>query len=610
MQKKHYTVEFKKSIKALKSETATAGKTAVACFVLTVALALSLCGCKGAVVTDTESKTEDVLEHPENYTAEDVISMWKPEKINPALQTDRLIAHGGGEIEGCDTSNSAEALMNAADSGYSLVEMDFNITSDGHVVLVHDWNETTEYYYQTKLIEPVSLEEFKGFLSYGKFHVMELSDLIHILDMSDTFRIVTDAKTANLEVLTAIAEQYPAYLDRFIPQIYQYDQYQTVKDLGYKDIILTLYMMQAPVVEEIADFYEEKGLYAITISVEDYMDKIANRLAGKGVKIYRHPVNSFEESNDLMEEGVYGVYTSGLLPREYTSPDADYYITMPDEDGREVKLTDYTVNGNTVADIVARRVHGMDEGEYRIYYIGDDGLRMSDQSLDDLPYGEVHMPVEIWEVDERFVGHFTGRTLDYYLWKDRSGVRILDAKFKYRADQLKVAEDLGEVEDRLLAGRDDEELCRDILDRAFIAKSGEYLYYVNGIPGAFKLANDYIYAFESDGEKEGERCTYVPVAEAAKALGADEVTMSEDGVINIHISWKKTTDFASSRYLYPYKPYLRKTLVCGRYLADVFGRGLLEGEEGVIVILPRSIEWEKLSEETKAAVLQVAGELY
>ena len=624
MQNERCPEGLKSSWKRRSEKTATAAKTAVACFVLTFGLIFTLAGCTDMAQTAAEPTLEDIAAAPWNYTASDVIDLWEPAEIKPEEQTDILIAHGGGELDGFSTSNSAEAVMAAADNGYSLIELDFNMTSDGHVVLVHDWNETTVYYYQTQFESPPDLETFKGMLSYNRFHTMSIDDLVAIFDKCDTFRVVTDAKDANIEVLTAIAEQYPEYLDRFVPQIYGYEQYETVKELGYKDIILTLYVMEVPLRNELAAFYRDNGLFAITISIEKYMDKLAGQLIADGVKGYRHSVSDFEECCRLLDAGCHGVYTSGLLPREFTSQDANYYITMPGPKGTEVKLTDYSIKGDTVADIVARQVHGLQENEYRIYYIGDDGLRMSDQSLDELPYGEVHMPVEIWKVDEEFVGHFTGRTLDYYLWKDDRGVRILDAKFKYRADKLKVVPAFEATLDEALAENPDKKRCREILDGAFIAKAGEYYYYVNGLTGAFMQEDEFFYPMldvipeEDITIDEGESSdpavgVYVPVADAAMAMGASSVKMTDEGDIVISVKRINVTEYKENRDQYPYRRYLKKTLVSGKYLGEIFGRDILEGTgdtKGTLIILPKGTSAGKLADEVKSSLMEAAGRLY
>lgn len=612
---------FFKSFAKLKrnsKNTATAGIPAVAGFVLILCMILLFAGC------DMAPKEEIALTVSEETAA--LIDAWQPKEIHEKEQTDRLIAHGGASVDGYQTSNSAEAVMHAADSGFKLIELDFNMTSDDRVVLVHDWDATTTYYYQEHFDGPISHADFTNRLSYGRFHTMGIENLIAILDKSDSFKIVTDAKEANMRVLESIARDYPDYLDRFIPQIYGYEQYEKVKEWGYDEIILTLYQMPFPIdAQKIVRFYNEKNLYAITIVDEGYMQRVVKALLEKDVKIYRHPVSNYERYEKLLEEGNYGVYTSSLTPEEIVGPNAGYYITMPDEDDPEktVKLTDYAVKGDTVEEVVALQVHGLGPSEYRIYYIGDDGVRMTNQGLDQLPYGKVHMPVEIWEVDKRFVGHFTGRTLDYYIWKDENGVRILDSKYEYRADLRKVIPKMEDFSGKAEVDPRGFEKLTNILKRSFVAKAGEYYYYNEGKSGSFLLESEFFYAAfgPSKPDTEGVQSStevYLPVAEAAKSLGASKVGMNDEEEIFIEIpkgilESSHNQNYKADRNKYPYMPFLQKTLISGNSLGSIFERDVLEGEEsssGIIIILPRDISASDLTDKEIKRLLTIAARLY
>ena len=58
--------------------------------------------------------------------------------------------------------------------------------------------------------------------------------------------IVTDVKDDNLRALKKIAADYPDLIDRVIPQIYAFEEYEPVWNMGYRNIILTLYVKNYP----------------------------------------------------------------------------------------------------------------------------------------------------------------------------------------------------------------------------------------------------------------------------------------------------------------------------------------------------------------------------
>ncbi len=60
-------------------------------------------------------------------------------------------------------------------------------------------------------------------------------------------RIITDIKTNdNVNILAEIANSYPEAIQQFIPQIYSFVEYEPILELGYQDVILTLYRLDSP----------------------------------------------------------------------------------------------------------------------------------------------------------------------------------------------------------------------------------------------------------------------------------------------------------------------------------------------------------------------------
>ena len=55
--------------------------------------------------------------------------------------------------------------------------------------------------------------------------------------------LVTDVKERNLDALEHIGSNYPQFLTRIIPQIYQPSEYTIVRELGFEKIIWTLYKL-------------------------------------------------------------------------------------------------------------------------------------------------------------------------------------------------------------------------------------------------------------------------------------------------------------------------------------------------------------------------------
>ena len=115
-----------------------------------------------------------------------------------------------------------------------------------------------------------------------------------------------------MEGLKYISDKYGYIKNQFIPQIYSEGEYSYVKDMGYENIIYTLYALdynQKTDTEEIVRFANENKLLGITFSSELATDDYIKELKKAGVKLSTHTVNSKSEMERLKEMGIDGIYS-------------------------------------------------------------------------------------------------------------------------------------------------------------------------------------------------------------------------------------------------------------------------------------------------------------
>lgn len=124
-----------------------------------------------------------------------------------------LIAHAGGGLPNAAYTNDLKALELAAAHGFSLIELDFRRTSDG-VAFGHD----------PERLSPLTFDQLLAFLR-----------------RNPNVSIVTDFKTGNVAGLRRLAELAGALRDRFVPQIYRFEELQPVIAMGYPRPILSVY---------------------------------------------------------------------------------------------------------------------------------------------------------------------------------------------------------------------------------------------------------------------------------------------------------------------------------------------------------------------------------
>lgn len=252
--------------------------------------------------------------------AENVNAQASEEKIEPeeagTPTAPRLIAHAGGEIFGIRLTNSLQAFYNSYDKGFRFFETDISKTSDGVPVMVHDWGNTNwlrDIKYSTKA---ATYEDFKSTKTILGLKLMDISLLLDWLSNHPDAYVITDVKEDNISVLSTIRDLYPKIAEQIIPQIYSFEEYDTVKALGYDQIILTLYKLDVPA-DKVINFCNSHELFALTMSADRAAPDYVKQYGNIGIPIFVHAVNDFDVYQKLRDSGVYGVYTDYFQPSEW-----------------------------------------------------------------------------------------------------------------------------------------------------------------------------------------------------------------------------------------------------------------------------------------------------
>ncbi|MCR4770849.1 MAG: hypothetical protein K5855_00925 [Oscillospiraceae bacterium] len=232
-----------------------------------------------------------------------------------ASAREQLVAHAGGAVWGYRYTNSLEAFDCAYDNGFKYIETDLSLSSDGEVVLIHDWDSMA----RRMLFSPGirSRGEFISEESFAGLTLMDAGMLADWLRRHGDCRVITDCKDDNAEVIGRLFEAYPELRGRFIIQIYSFDEYDAVKALGAEDIILTLYRMPEADADALISFGAEHPLWALTINVSRLSEELLASLTGAGIRVYAHTVNDLGEFEKWRELGLSGIYTDYFCPARW-----------------------------------------------------------------------------------------------------------------------------------------------------------------------------------------------------------------------------------------------------------------------------------------------------
>ena len=230
------------------------------------------------------------------------------------------IVHAGGRVAKTDgravgSSNSAEAVLNAYRAGERVLEIDFNWTSDGELVCIHDWG--SRFSSQITEGQALSLEEWKKARIYGELTPLTLESLAVFLREHPDLYVVTDVKEGNVEAAGRIVQTCPDLLERFVIQIYREEEYEPVAALGFPFIIFTLYDL--PQREKLdtgkwADFAAGHPLTGYTYPVELMnVEGYTEAMRRIGLPLFVHTVNGSGEIQNCYDRGITAVYTDDVL---------------------------------------------------------------------------------------------------------------------------------------------------------------------------------------------------------------------------------------------------------------------------------------------------------
>jgi glycerophosphoryl diester phosphodiesterase len=229
----------------------------------------------------------------------------------------KYIAHAAGGINGQTYTNSLEALNLNYRQGGRLFEVDFDLTRDGVVVAIHGWEAADDFIGGTEH-KQYSHHAFKTFKRRDGFTQMDIDRVAKWLAAHPDAYIIPDVKTEgkNIEVLKKILTKYPQLSRQIIAQIYNFNEYEPVRELGFEHIILTGYRMKDKD-EAIVNFAKNAQLYAIVLPQWRFKtNSLSNQLKSLGFFLYTHTINDCKKVAELNKKGVDGFITDFLLQKK------------------------------------------------------------------------------------------------------------------------------------------------------------------------------------------------------------------------------------------------------------------------------------------------------
>jgi glycerophosphoryl diester phosphodiesterase len=226
-------------------------------------------------------------------------------KDNKILNTNSYIAHSAGGIDGLVYTNSYEALLHSINSGFKLIELDLNVTSDNRIVALHDWISFKE---NCKNLEikidptPLSYDDFNKckFVVNGKVLTQLTEDLINIFFLEHKDLILFTDKIKDYDLL----KKNLKFSDRIIPETFGIKSYLLAKINGFKDVIFPYKKKNF-----FTNFFFDFKILSLNSQEFIYKKNEVIKDFEKGVLIYVYTSNEEKFNLENIGTAISGVYT-------------------------------------------------------------------------------------------------------------------------------------------------------------------------------------------------------------------------------------------------------------------------------------------------------------
>lgn len=228
-----------------------------------------------------------------------------------------VVTHAGGQIGGCNRTNSKEALKKALQNKKTTIELDFMFTSDGQLVCSHGWENE-----KGKNIKAPTYAKFKKTKVKKRFTPLSAAEAISYLKNYPDVYLVVDTQEKKIkkvyEKFAKLCDQQNCknLLKRVIPQIYKDSDYKAVRSVyKFKNVIYSLYKKKPKTIEDykkIAKFCKAKKIKMVAIEHKKVSSSIVNVFHKYDVKCGAHTVNQQQRLDQLKNMGVDLIYSDTL----------------------------------------------------------------------------------------------------------------------------------------------------------------------------------------------------------------------------------------------------------------------------------------------------------
>ena len=258
-----------------------------------------------------------------------------------------VFAHALGTVDGRTETNSLDAFLQSYAAGQRVFEVDLQLTSDGHLVARHDWEQISYYNLEQTYAGVMDWETFKNTPIIFYYTPLDVEGLVSLLQEYPDVYLVTDSKDTDeatvraqiREFVRAIGEIGDQTLwERIVVQIYHEDMYTWIsEEAPVTNWIFTLYQIITPDYERIGAFCRDHDIPVVTLSTERLTKEHVEILHRYGRLIYVHTVNRLRMMLETSwgADGFYSDYVSPDQLKAVLDRTNQMYLSAPQDPPEE-----------------------------------------------------------------------------------------------------------------------------------------------------------------------------------------------------------------------------------------------------------------------------------
>ncbi|MFV0542740.1 MAG: hypothetical protein ACK5L8_03515 [Marinicella pacifica] len=204
-----------------------------------------------------------------------------------ARDSNRYIAHAGGQIDGFNYTNSLEALNLSYRKGFKKFELDIILTSDGHFVAAHDWQKWQRISSFKDQIPPTR-DEFLNQKIYGKYTAMDMTAINKWFKNHPDTLLITD----KINQVESFANQF-VDKNRLMMELFSWDSVSEAESVGIRSALPTGGLLK-DYPDNLIEKLKHHQIEEVALSrkfIESEIE-LLNTLKTAGIKMYAFHVNS------------------------------------------------------------------------------------------------------------------------------------------------------------------------------------------------------------------------------------------------------------------------------------------------------------------------------